>query len=51
VTCPGTRYEDWQLDDPAGRDVAAVIPIRDGIRSRVERLMASLGIEPVHTGS
>ena len=41
---PGKRYEDWQLDDPAGRDVAAVRPIRDEIRVRVEELMASLGI-------
>ena len=30
---PGKRYEDWQLDDPAGQDVAAVIPIRDDIRA------------------
>ena len=41
---PGKRYEDWQLDDPAGRDLAAVVPIRDAIRTRVEQLMASLGI-------
>jgi arsenate reductase (thioredoxin) len=47
---PGKRYEDWQLDDPAGRDVAAVIPIRDDIRLRVEQLMASLGITTAHTG-
>jgi arsenate reductase len=47
---PGKRYEDWQLDDPAGRDVAAVIPIRDDIRLRVEQLMASLGIRAAHAG-
>lgn len=41
---PGKRYEDWQLDDPAGRDLAAVRPIRDDIRLRVEKLIASLGI-------
>ena len=29
---PGKRYEDWELDDPAGQDVAAVRPIRDEIR-------------------
>ena len=40
---PGKRYEDWQLDDPAGLDLAAVRPIRDEIRGRVEQLMASLG--------
>ena len=44
---PGKRYEDWELQDPAGLDVADVIPIRDEIRARVEGLMASLGIEPV----
>jgi arsenate reductase len=43
---PGKRYEDWQLDDPAGQDVTHVRPIRDEIRARVEDLMASLGIEP-----
>jgi arsenate reductase len=42
---PGKRYEDWQLDDPAGLDVEAVIPIRDEIRSRVEQLMTSLGVD------
>lgn len=41
---PGTRYEDWELDDPAGQDVAAVRPIRDDIRARVVALMASLDI-------
>jgi protein-tyrosine-phosphatase len=41
---PGTRYEDWELDDPAGQDVAAVRPIRDDIRERVETLLASLGV-------
>ncbi len=42
---PGKRYEDWELDDPAGKDVDAVRPIRDEIRARVEALIASLGIE------
>ncbi|WP_051797305.1 arsenate reductase ArsC [Catenuloplanes japonicus] len=44
-TCPffpGTRYEDWPLDDPAGQDLDAVRPIRDAIRTRVERLLAEL---------
>ena len=39
---PGKRYEDWVLDDPAGQDIAAVRPIRDEIRRRVERLVAEL---------
>jgi protein-tyrosine-phosphatase len=41
---PGTRYEDWDLDDPAGRDVAAVRPIRDDIEARVRVLLASLEV-------
>ena len=39
---PGTRYEDWQLDDPAGRPIEEVRPIRDEIRRRVEELVAEL---------
>ena len=39
---PGTRYEDWQLDDPAGQPIEAVRPIRDEIRRRVEALVAEL---------
>ena len=49
-TCPvfpGTRYEDWELEDPAGRGVDAVRPIRDDIRGRVEDLLARLGVRPV----
>ncbi|MBW9214233.1 arsenate reductase ArsC [Mumia sp. zg.B53] len=44
-TCPvypGTRYEDWALDDPAGRSLEEVRPIRDEIRARVRRLVESL---------
>ena len=46
-TCPvypGTRYEDWVLDDPAGLDIEAVRPIRDEIRGRVEKLVAEMGL-------
>ena len=39
---PGKRYEDWQLDDPAGQDIDVVRPIRDEIRRRVERLVIEL---------
>ena len=39
---PGTRYEDWELDDPAGQAIEAVRPIRDEIRRRVERLLEEL---------
>jgi arsenate reductase (thioredoxin) len=48
--CPlysGKRYEDWELDDPAGLDVAAVRPIRDEIRRRVEVLLESLDVNAV----
>jgi protein-tyrosine-phosphatase len=41
---PGTRYEDWTLDDPAGLDVEAVRPIRDAIERRVRTLLAQLGV-------
>ena len=44
-TCPifpGKRYEDWDLDDPAGKGIEAVRPIRDEIKSRIERLIAEL---------
>ncbi|MEU0282243.1 arsenate reductase ArsC [Streptomyces sp. NPDC006195] len=46
-TCPifpGKRYLDWQLDDPAGRGVDAVRPIRDEIEQRVRRLISELGV-------
>ena len=49
-TCPyvpGKRYEDWELDDPAGLDVEDVRPIRDEIGRRVKELLASLGVEVV----
>ena len=39
---PGKRYEDWQLDDPAGQGIDAVRPIRDEIRARVVRLVEEL---------
>ena len=39
---PGKRYEDWQLDDPAGQSIEAVRVIRDEIRARVETLVAEL---------
>ncbi|MGZ4339878.1 MAG: arsenate reductase ArsC [Gaiellaceae bacterium] len=39
---PGKRYEDWELDDPAGQDLPAVRVIRDEIEQRVKRLVADL---------
>ena len=44
-TCPffpGKSYRDWVLEDPAGKGVEAVRPIRDQIRARVEDLIAEL---------
>lgn len=41
---PGKRYEDWNLADPAGREVDAVRPIRDEIERRVRQLLESLGV-------
>ena len=40
---PGKRYEDWDLADPAGRPLDVVREIRDEIRVRVEKLLASVG--------
>lgn len=39
---PGKRYEDWELDDPAGQGIESVRPIRDEIRARVEALVEEL---------
>lgn len=39
---PGTRYEDWELTDPAGQPVDVVRGIRDDIKDRVEKLLESL---------
>jgi protein-tyrosine-phosphatase len=39
---PGKRYEDWELQDPAGQPVEVVRRIRDDIDARVRRLLAEL---------
>jgi arsenate reductase (thioredoxin) len=39
---PGKRYEDWELDDPAGQDLETVRRIRDEIDRRVQRLIGEL---------
>jgi arsenate reductase (thioredoxin) len=36
---PGKRYEDWELEDPAGKDLETVRRIRDQIDERVARLL------------
>jgi arsenate reductase (thioredoxin) len=43
--CPifrGKRYEDWELEDPAGKDIETVRRVRDDIRGRVEALIAEI---------
>ena len=39
---PGKRYEDWELDDPAGQGIESVRNIRDDIKVRVETLLKEL---------
>jgi protein-tyrosine-phosphatase len=49
-TCPifpGKRYEDWELDDPAGKGVEAVRPIRDQIKARILSLLDELDLPAV----
>jgi arsenate reductase len=40
---PGKRYEDWELEDPAGKDLETVRRIRDEIELRVRALLRRLG--------
>ena len=42
--CPGTRHEDWELDDPAGQDIETVRRIRDEIRTRVQQLIREIDL-------
>jgi protein-tyrosine-phosphatase len=39
---PGKRYEDWELEDPAGKNLETVRRIRDDIDARVKRLLGEL---------
>jgi arsenate reductase len=39
---PGKRYEDWELEDPAGKGIDTVRRVRDSIRGRVEALIGEL---------
>lgn len=39
---PGKRYEDWELQDPAGQDIDTVRKIRDDIKARIENLLVDL---------
>ena len=39
---PGKRYEDWELEDPAGKGIETVRRVRDDIRGRIEELLGQL---------
>jgi arsenate reductase (thioredoxin) len=41
---PGKRYLDWELEDPAGKGVESVRPIRDQIEDRIRRLLTELQV-------
>ena len=41
---PGKRYLDWALEDPAGKGVESVRPIRDDIGARIRGLLAQLDV-------
>ena len=44
-TCPifpGKRYEDWELEDPAGQGIETVRRVRDEIRDRIQTLLGEL---------
>jgi arsenate reductase len=41
---PGKRYEEWELEDPAGMDVASIRPIRDDVEQRVLTLLEGLDV-------
>jgi arsenate reductase len=48
-TCPvfpGTRYVDWEVEDPSGKTLDEVRPIRDDLEGRVRGLMSELGVDP-----
>ena len=41
-TYPGKRYEDWELEDPAGKNIDTVRRIRDEIDAHLQRLVGAL---------
>lgn len=48
---PGKKYLDWKLDDPAGKDVASVRPIRDQIKQMVENLVSEIDARAAKSGA
>ena len=48
-TCPifpGKKYLDWVLEDPAGKGIECVRPIRDQIKARIEALITEIDAKP-----
>ncbi|MET7723724.1 arsenate reductase ArsC [Streptomyces mirabilis] len=43
---PGKKYLDWALEDPAGKGVESVRPIRDEIKARIENLISEIDARP-----
>jgi len=41
-SCPASTTEDWELDDPAGKTLEEIRPIRDEIKDRVANLLEKL---------
>jgi arsenate reductase len=39
---PGKRYEDWELTDPAGKDIETVREVRDDIKRRIQQLLSEI---------
>jgi len=39
---PGKHYEDWELEDPSGKSIDEIRPIRDEVRGKVENLIREL---------
>jgi protein-tyrosine-phosphatase len=39
---PGKRYEDWELQDPAGQTIEVVRGVRDDIDARIRQLLTEL---------
>jgi arsenate reductase len=48
---PGKRYEDWELEDPAGKDIETVRRIRDDIDARVRALLSEIAPEKPGIGA
>jgi protein-tyrosine-phosphatase len=39
---PGKRYEDWELEDPSGKSLEEIRPIRESVKGRVEALLKAI---------